>query len=684
MHNRPKNYKRSGTYYRNVQKKRDMIYKKAIEANHSLIGQKTIQFRESDVLMPSIPPVYSDVNESISIPQDVNHHIDTAKIDANLASSLGDESNLETTRKLKTHLREWGIKHQIKHTAMKDLVNILNTDMRIMLPEDPRTLLRTPKEVVITRIGNGGSYWHYGLEKCLQCAFTDLKEPKTISLNINMDGLPIFKSSKVEFWPILCSIHEIPELPVMVIGIYCGTTKTNDLESFLTPFVTETKEIMNQGLSVNSHKITVRIRCIICDSPARAYIKGVANFNAQEGCLKCTTVGEFSYVSNTNIFPRTICEKRTDAKFRQKLYGAHHKYDSPMLQLNIDMVEQFPVSDCLHLLHLGVMKRFLFGWRDGTFRLSNTKWPAKTTIEVSAYLKECKMPAEIHRTVRGLDCLTHWKGTEYRTFLHYIGIVILKDNLTKDAYVHFCLLFCATTICTSQQYHQLLPTARAMLLQFLETFAEIYGQHHLTSNVHNLSHIVDEVERFGLLDSFSAYPFENALGKIKRLIRSGNLPLSQVAKRVVENFNCTMDSTQTSKNSNEPTLSKRNDGTNVPDVYKTEENSFYDKIQFKNVCYGTDSANCWLLTNDKKIFMLKNIIFEKNKRHKLCCVEIKEKHNFFTIPLESKRLNIYCVEHFEEYKQTQINIIEIHAIKCKMVCLKYHNQLVFIPLLHSL
>lgn len=84
----------------------------------------------------------------------------------------------------------------------------------------------------------------------------------------------VYNSSKVEFWPILCNIAEIPQVPPMVVGIFCGTSKASNLEAFLTPFIDETKDVMQTGLWINSHKLTVRIRCFICDSPARAYVKG--------------------------------------------------------------------------------------------------------------------------------------------------------------------------------------------------------------------------------------------------------------------------------------------------------------------------------------------------------------------------------------------------------------------------
>lgn len=68
----------------------------------------------------------------------------------------------------------------------------------------------------------------------------------------------------------------MPDVPAMPIGIYSGLGKTDDLNSFLTPFADEMKEAMDNGIYINPQKITVEIRCIVCDSPARAYVKGMS------------------------------------------------------------------------------------------------------------------------------------------------------------------------------------------------------------------------------------------------------------------------------------------------------------------------------------------------------------------------------------------------------------------------
>lgn len=258
--------------------------------------------------------------------------------------------------------------------------------------------------------------------------------------------------------------------------------------------------------------------------------------------------------------------KRTDVGFRPKLYGTgHHKTDSPVLQLDIDMIEQFPVGDSLHLLHLGVMKRLLFGWRDGSFRNSVTKWPARTTLLISEYLAGCKMLIEINRAVRGLDCLFYWKDSEYRTFLQYIGIVVLINHLQPEVYKHFLLLFCVVTICSYKRNFYLLPVARQLLYQYIEIFKEIYGQKYITSNVHNLCRLIDVVERFGELETFSAYPFESVLG---------NRPLAYIAKRIVEGFTVFVKTPGT-ETDNKISLSKRKDGQNVSQHLKYVEAIFF-------------------------------------------------------------------------------------------------------------
>lgn len=80
---------------------------------------------------------------------------------------------------------------------------------------------------------------------------------------------------------------------------------------------------------------------------------------------------------------------------------------------------------------------------------------------------------------------------------------------------------------------------------FLESFflltSKLYGAQSQILNLHSLIHLADDPKNMNCtLTELTAFPFENALGKIKRLVRSGNRPLAQVSRRIHERFysNC--------------------------------------------------------------------------------------------------------------------------------------------------
>jgi len=96
----------------------------------------------------------------------------------------------------------------------------------------------------------------------------------------------------------------------------------------------------------------------------------------------------------------------------------------------------------------------------------------------------CRMPSEIQRTVRALDCLKFWKGIKYRTFGLYLGLVILKDYLSEEIYQHFMLFFCGIVICYSRSYSKYLHVADKLFKIFIEYYIKIYGINSI--NIHNL------------------------------------------------------------------------------------------------------------------------------------------------------------------------------------------------------
>lgn len=129
-------------------------------------------------------------------------------------------------------------------------------------------------EAAVVSSMDGGQYWHRGIDFGLQLCFRNMTQPQSIEININIVGLPIYKSSNDQFWPILYNIHNMSHIKPMIIGLFYGKNKPAKIEEFLKPFVDDIEPILRDGLIINGHKLTVKIRTFICDSPARAFMKG--------------------------------------------------------------------------------------------------------------------------------------------------------------------------------------------------------------------------------------------------------------------------------------------------------------------------------------------------------------------------------------------------------------------------
>ncbi|CAN8016681.1 unnamed protein product [Ixodes persulcatus] len=199
------------------------------------------------------------------------------------------------------------------------------------------------------------------------------------------------------------------------------------------------------------------------------------------------------------------------------------------------MVSQFPL-DYMHLVCLGTMRKLLLHyWMRG--RPHRSKLPQRTQTDISTMLVRLRKhtPQEMARKPRGLDELERWKATELRKFLLYFGPFVLKNQMEKHYYEHFLKLSIAVSILASPRLCQVeLALAETLLREFVLDAEDLYGEGVYVYNVHSLVHLPADVQKFGHLDSFSAFRFENFLGQLKRELKSPNLPLQQVVKRLYE------------------------------------------------------------------------------------------------------------------------------------------------------
>jgi hypothetical protein len=187
--------------------------------------------------------LYADhIDEDCSF-EEIYHSDDDSKND--LSSSLSFvssdsevECNIDLERPaLCVQLAQWAVRNNITDCALGGLLSILKPH-HPNLPVDPRTLKKTPQTYVIKEIsgsdGRVGQYHYFGIGCCLLDLLQQHQQfdGTSLVLQFNFDGLPLFKSSNMELWPILCLARPVSCKP-FVVGLYCGAKKPASLSDYL-------------------------------------------------------------------------------------------------------------------------------------------------------------------------------------------------------------------------------------------------------------------------------------------------------------------------------------------------------------------------------------------------------------------------------------------------------------------
>ena len=470
-------------------------------------------------LSSELDVITSDMNESMEVDN----------------NSYENENHVNQPKNFQEELRLWAVKHNISLLAVSDLLKLYakhHPDSN--LPKDARTLLKTKRKIICEDFGNNDSFAYLGLEKGITQLLQHTKSSsRTLNLIINIDGTPLHNSTKKEVWPILCMVKDLSISPFPV-GIYSGKSKP-PLDRYLKNFLEELDSLMHHGIVDNGVSYQVKLHCFVCDAIARQYLKRIKSHISKSACEKCTVEGVHSRTHRTMSFNDLHAPLRTDGSFILQTDVNHHSEVgiSPLIRIGVGLVSQFPL-DYLHLVLLGVMKRLLKMWfEDIPYKLSHA---SKQLFNDEYESLKTAVPCEFSRKPRSIYEYKNFKGTEFRLILLYLGPVFLRRVLPDAYFKHFLLLVCGIRILSSKDYIDFfsIEYANKILRKFVETFSVAYPNAHTVYNVHSLIHLADDVAKYGALDNFSSFPFENILCTIKNLVRGGNNPLVQICKRLGE------------------------------------------------------------------------------------------------------------------------------------------------------
>lgn len=587
----------------------------------------------------------------------------------------------ETSESLSCQLKNWILTHNIPRVAVTSLLHVL-CPYHPELPLDYRTFLQTPMAIKTKKLDNG-EYAHIGFSDALQhfLSITSLSE-NTIFLSFNIDGIPLFKSTQTSLWPILATITNVNSSP-FVIGIFCGGSKPSPLSLYLEDFLNEISILMENGFLFNHTMYKIKIHSFICDAPARAYLKCTKGHNGYSCCDKCEIRGK--HFPGRMVLSNTTAPVRTDSSFLLQTDKEHHLAISPLTKLSVGLVTCFPI-DYMHCVCLGVMRKLLNTWTEGPRSL--TKLSNNSIRNISDHLLSLRkyIPIEFNRKPRNLSELPRWKATEFRLFLLYLGPLVLKNAMNKTMFKNFLLFHCAISVLISAKHLKNLGSeiAEELLTAFVQHCKNLYGEEFVIYNVHILIHLKHDVEHYGPLDNFSAFPYENFLNRLKKLVRSPTQPLQQICKRLKE-INFFGKLKVSSLNSEYTCFMEHNNGplSSWREIRCKQFKKVILHLQNFVLCTVSHSqADAYCMLQDNNVVQVCNILRTSGNDVFLICRPFLCYSSYYNYPIESSKLFIYIVKNLSlELKITRISNV---IAKCILLPLNGNECFVSFPLLHSL
>jgi len=587
-----------------------------------------------------------------------------------------DSSDTELTEEEKElylieTLKEWALSPGVlSYNKLDDLLGRLHHVFK-SVPVSYKTLLGVPPDLGV-QVMNDHEFWYNGIKSCLdRYKLEEYLEAKgCVTIDINMDGLPIFKNPPMKFWPILGRLVGSHNKP-FVIAVYFGSSDPSDLDLYLGDFCLEISQLKDQGYSYNGHVYPFIVRNFILDAPARSLVKCCIGHTGYGACEKCSVVGSYSHgrVNFANIGPD--CVQRTDDSYRNQLDHLHHTGRSPLELIGIGMVSQFRL-DTMHLVDKGVFGRFLdvlHTW-DGPWKLD-----AHASQEISAVLLElgATRPRDFNRPQRSLDLYSKYKCTELRRLLLYDGLVAFKDRLHPSIYRQYVLLQCSMFILSSSY---LLPryvdVAENFLSIYVDHCKEVYGDHYVSYNIHSLTHFGSECRANGTAVSFSAYVYENELKSMKATLNSGYKPLHQLA----------IKESRKMKRGEDVILETEENVVQLLHCHthpcETEPGRQYRAIVVNGTTFKLGDKDSCFVTTYGKIVLLQNIICQ-GERILLRGLTFLQKSKLYDYPMDSAILGIVKVSNLNE----TVESFPLESVFGKIWLMEDADCFVAVPLTHT-
>lgn len=578
--------------------------------------------------------------------------------------------NQRLNEEIKSDFIDLVLEHSVPQTVVNDMLSFFRKFSFGDFPKCAKTLLKTPMRTKL-RVVPPGLYWHRGIKSDL-IKFANSSGCDTIKVSFSVDGVPVVKSSGADFYPICCSFNGSEE--VFLAGVYYGVGKPASSDDFMAEFVEEMNQLVEECISCNNELlVAIVIDKCICDAVAKSWLLNVKAHSGRYSCCKCTIEGK--YFGRRPAFLDLNCPLRTDTSFVDQDQKQHHHGPTILSSLKTFLPVTNTVNDYMHLVLLGAVRKMVYMLIAGPKKVRQS---ASIISRISSALEAMAawVPSDLARKSRSLKYVKRFKATEWRSLLFYVGVVVFRSTLPKQLYKHFLVLSVAMKILSSPMYlREHLAYAKELMVYFVKNYIILYGKQYTSFNIHGLIHLAGDCEVHGVVDSFSAFRFENFYQLLKKMKRKGEKPLQQLARRHEE---------QKHKSSVRApacglTLGGPHTNGPLPPWCSNPQYSFMQLGSKKHERLNLSQQNNCCSLEDGSIVVIENFANLKTSKQKVIVGrKFLQTGSLFSFPCESTLFGIFFATNLSSLQTWPID-----AIKFKYFRMPLKIGFAVLPLIHS-
>lgn len=372
---------------------------------------------------------------------------------------------------------------------------------------------------------------------------------------LNTDGINLYKSSKVELWPVYLAINELSPCHrfsrenILLVALWQGKGKP-PFKIYFENISQEINLLTEEGfqLDTDGEVLTVYLSVIglTLDLPAKAGVLNMTQYNGAEACITCEEPGlvvrqgrghcrSYPYRQPVSRFPErsaeNVLELMNSATIRNRQKGFKGLSGVAHL-LNFDLVYG-TVPDYMHCVLLGIVKTILSKWFSPT-ESGNDYFVGRHLKQINERLLQIQPPHYIERLPRDIEKhYANFKATELQAFLLFYGLICLF-GIQEDRFLqHFALLSEAIFLLLGDKITtNCLQRSEFLLNNFYSQFSDLYGNGSCGLNVHNACvHLPMYVRKLGPIWCWSCFAFEDANAMILQSVHGTGDVVKQALRK---------------------------------------------------------------------------------------------------------------------------------------------------------